>query len=45
VLKGMLATGQSPRGYACAGTSCSPPAADVATWVNTLESLRPAIAA
>ncbi len=39
-LAGMLAAGQAPRGYACTGTSCSPPASDLASWQATLESLR-----
>ncbi len=45
VLRGMLATGGAPRGYACTGTSCSPPAADLASWRATLESLRPGVPA
>ncbi len=40
-LAGMIAAGQAPRGYACAGTSCSQPASDLASWQSTLESLRP----
>jgi uncharacterized protein YyaL (SSP411 family) len=43
-LAGMLAAGQAPRGYACTGTSCSPPAADVTSWQGTLESLRSVVA-
>jgi uncharacterized protein len=39
-LAGMLAAGRAPRGYACTGTSCSPPASDLASWQATLESLR-----
>jgi uncharacterized protein YyaL (SSP411 family) len=39
-LRGMVAAGQAPRGYACAGTSCSQPAADLEGWRATLESLR-----
>jgi uncharacterized protein YyaL (SSP411 family) len=39
-VRGMLAAGQSPRGYACTGASCLQPAGDVATWQATLESLR-----
>jgi len=45
VLRGMLATGAAPRGYVCTGTSCSPPAADLASWRATLESLRPGVPA
>jgi uncharacterized protein len=45
VLRGMLATGGVPRGYACTGASCSPPAADLASWRATLESLRPGVPA
>jgi uncharacterized protein len=45
VLRAMLATGGAPRGYACTGTSCSPPAADLASWQATLESLRPEVPA
>jgi uncharacterized protein YyaL (SSP411 family) len=40
-LRGMVAAGQAPRGYACTGTSCSQPAEDLPSWVATLESLRP----
>ncbi|HEV8178119.1 MAG TPA: thioredoxin domain-containing protein, partial [Gemmatimonadales bacterium] len=40
-LSGMLAAGHSPRGYACTGASCSQPADDLASWRETLESLRP----
>jgi uncharacterized protein len=39
-LQGMLTAGQSPRGYACTGTTCSQPAGDLPTWQATLESLR-----
>lgn len=39
-LRGTLASGKTPRGYACTGTSCSQPAADLASWQVTLESLR-----
>ncbi|HYF38367.1 MAG TPA: hypothetical protein VD930_01680, partial [Gemmatimonadales bacterium] len=39
-LQGMVSAGQTPRGYACTGTSCSQPAADVDSWRATLESLR-----
>jgi uncharacterized protein YyaL (SSP411 family) len=44
-LQGMLAVGQAPRGYACIGTSCSQPAADLTSWQATLESLRSAVPA
>ncbi len=44
-LQGMLAAGQSPRGYACTGNSCSPPAGDPSAWQATLESLRAAVTA
>jgi len=44
-LSGMLASGRSPRGYACSGASCSQPADDLASWQATLESLRPAVPA
>jgi len=44
-LQGMLAVGQSPRGYACTGNSCSPPAEDPPTWQATLDSLRAAVTA
>jgi len=44
-LQGMLAAGQSPRGYACTGNSCSPAAGDPASWQATLESLRAAFTA
>jgi uncharacterized protein YyaL (SSP411 family) len=39
-LQGMLTAGQSPRGYACTGTTCSQPAGDLPSWQATLESLR-----
>jgi uncharacterized protein len=41
---GMLAAGQAPRGYACTGTSCSAPVADLAAWQGVLESLRAVVA-
>ena len=41
---GMLAAGQAPRGYACTGTSCSAPVADLASWQGVLESLRAVVA-
>jgi uncharacterized protein len=44
-LTGMLTAGRAPRGYACAGTSCSQPADDLSSWIATLESLRPAVPA
>jgi hypothetical protein len=44
-LRGMLASGGGPRGYACTGASCSQPAADLASWQATLESLRSAVPA
>ena len=44
-LQGMLAAGQYPRGYACTGNSCSPPAGDPSAWQATLESLRAAFTA
>jgi uncharacterized protein YyaL (SSP411 family) len=44
-LQRMLALGQSPRGYACTGNSCSPPAGDPSAWQATLESLRAAVTA
>ncbi len=44
-LKGMLAAASGPRGYACIGASCSQPAADLASWQATLESLRSTVAA
>jgi uncharacterized protein YyaL (SSP411 family) len=44
-LSGMIAAGQAPRGYACAGNSCSQPAPDASAWVATLEALRPTAAA
>jgi uncharacterized protein YyaL (SSP411 family) len=40
-LRGMVIAGRAPRGYACAGTTCSVPADDISTWVATLESTRP----
>jgi uncharacterized protein YyaL (SSP411 family) len=39
-VRGMLAAGRAPRGYACTGASCAPPAAELAAWLATLESLR-----
>jgi uncharacterized protein len=44
-LRGMLAVGRAPRGYACTGTSCSPPAGTLAAWQVTLESLRAGVPA
>jgi uncharacterized protein YyaL (SSP411 family) len=44
-LAGMLAAERAPRGYACAGTSCSQPAEDLSSWIATLESLRPTVPA
>ena len=44
-LQGMLASGQSPRGYACTGNSCAAPAADLGAWQSTLDSLRAAVTA
>ncbi len=40
-LAGMVASGRGPRGYACAGASCSQPADEPSAWASTLESLRP----
>jgi uncharacterized protein YyaL (SSP411 family) len=44
-LRGMLAAGGAPRAYACTGSTCSQPAADLASWQTTLESLRSAVPA
>jgi uncharacterized protein len=44
-LSGMMMSGRAPRGYACTGTSCSPPADHPPAWQATLESLRPTVAA
>jgi uncharacterized protein YyaL (SSP411 family) len=44
-LRGMLAAGDAPRGYACTGASCSPPASSLASWDATLDSLRPEVPA
>ena len=44
-LAGMVVSGRAPRGYACTGTSCSPPADELSTWEATLEALRPTVAA
>jgi len=44
-LSGMIAAGQAPRGYACTGNSCSPPADDLSSWQATLEALRPSVPA
>jgi uncharacterized protein YyaL (SSP411 family) len=43
-IRGMIAAGEVPRGYACTGTSCSPPAADLVSWQATLEALRSVVA-
>jgi uncharacterized protein YyaL (SSP411 family) len=40
-LRGMLAAGRSPRGYACTGTSCRTPADGADAWHATLAALRP----
>jgi uncharacterized protein len=44
-LRGMLAAGNAPRGYACTGASCSPPASSLAGWDAALDSLRPEVPA
>jgi uncharacterized protein YyaL (SSP411 family) len=44
-VRGMLAAGEWPRGYACTGTSCSQPAPDLAAWRPTLEALHSAVPA
>jgi uncharacterized protein YyaL (SSP411 family) len=44
-LKAMAGLGSAPRGYACSGTSCSPPTEDLNSWIATLESLRAAVPA
>jgi uncharacterized protein len=43
-LSGMMMSGRAPRGYACTGSSCSPPADDPRAWLATLETLRPTAA-
>ncbi|MDQ3226436.1 MAG: thioredoxin domain-containing protein [Chloroflexota bacterium] len=43
-LRGMI-TGHAPRAYACMGQSCSRPAEELASWRETLESLRPNVPA
>jgi uncharacterized protein YyaL (SSP411 family) len=43
-LRAMI-TGRAPRGYACTGQSCSPPAEELSAWAATLESLRPVVPA
>jgi uncharacterized protein YyaL (SSP411 family) len=40
-VRGMLAVGAGTRAYACAGTSCSPPASSDQAWAETLAGLRP----
>jgi uncharacterized protein YyaL (SSP411 family) len=44
-VRGMLASGRAPRGYACTGTSCRQPADDVPSWLEILDSLRPVVPA
>ncbi|MFL5403987.1 MAG: thioredoxin domain-containing protein [Gemmatimonadales bacterium] len=44
-LRSMVSGARSPRGYACSGSSCSPPAEDAGSWQSTLESLRSAVPA
>jgi uncharacterized protein len=44
-LRSVASNGSGPRGYACAGTSCSRPAEDAASWTATLESLHPMVPA
>jgi uncharacterized protein YyaL (SSP411 family) len=44
-IRGMIDAGDSPRGYACTGVTCSQPAGDLASWEITLESLRSAVPA
>jgi uncharacterized protein YyaL (SSP411 family) len=40
-MAGMVAAGRAPRGYACTGTTCRPPADGVEQWEATLAALRP----
>jgi uncharacterized protein YyaL (SSP411 family) len=40
-LSGMVIAGRAPCGYACTGSSCSPPAEDPRSWQATLETLKP----
>jgi uncharacterized protein YyaL (SSP411 family) len=40
VMRAMVSQGSTPRGYACSGSSCSPPAEDLTSWHGVLESLR-----
>jgi uncharacterized protein YyaL (SSP411 family) len=40
-LAAMVEIGSGPRGYACAGTSCSAPAETLETWRATLGALSP----
>jgi uncharacterized protein len=42
-LRSMVTNGSSPRGYACTGATCSPPAEDASAWTATLESLHPMV--
>jgi uncharacterized protein YyaL (SSP411 family) len=44
-LRSVASNGSGPRGYACAGTSCSQPAEDAPSWTATLESLHPMVPA
>jgi uncharacterized protein len=44
-IRGMLTGGDTPRGYACTGATCSQPAGGLASWEATLESLRSAVPA
>jgi uncharacterized protein YyaL (SSP411 family) len=44
-IRGMVALGRATRGYACSGTSCSPPVEELGAWQSTLESLHPMVSA
>jgi uncharacterized protein len=44
-LGGMVSAGRAPCGYACTGTSCSPPAGDPRAWQATLDTLKPTVSA
>jgi uncharacterized protein YyaL (SSP411 family) len=44
-LRAMASLAAAPRGYACSGASCSPPAEELNNWSATLESLRAAVPA
>jgi uncharacterized protein len=44
-MRAMVSQGSTARGYACSGSSCSPPAEDVTSWHGVLDTLRVSVPA